>query len=66
MDGKEYHSSKLGEWEDSQGKTVYTPFDQAFHLIVNLAVGGKYDNMLLPPSEYMPASFEIDWIRVYQ
>ncbi|TNE70668.1 glycosyl hydrolase family protein [bacterium] len=41
------------------------PFDEAFYIILNLAVGGDFlDN----PDENtpFPTSFQVDWVRVYQ
>ncbi len=40
------------------------PFDQPFHVLLNLAVGG---NLPGPPngSTPFPATMEVDWVRVY-
>ncbi len=40
------------------------PFDQPFHILLNLAVGG---NLPGPPngSTPFPATMEVDWVRVY-
>jgi beta-glucanase (GH16 family) len=40
------------------------PFDQLFHLIMNLAVGG--DPVGNPDSSALPQNFEIDYVRVYE
>ncbi|GAB6090221.1 glycoside hydrolase family 16 protein [Spirochaeta dissipatitropha] len=42
------------------------PFDQPFHIILNLAVGGWFDGN--PPSgaDYFPAEMEIDYVRVFE
>ena len=45
------------------------PFDRAFHLILNLAVGGKLPegrNLKGVAKRALPAQFQIDWVRVYQ
>ncbi|CAM3774322.1 carbohydrate binding domain-containing protein [Marinicrinis lubricantis] len=41
------------------------PFDKAFHLLVNLAVGGNFDG---DPDEstVFPAELRVDYIRVYE
>jgi beta-glucanase (GH16 family) len=41
------------------------PFDQPFHLLVNLAVGGGLPG---PPDEStrFPAELAVDYIRVYE
>ncbi|MEL7198782.1 MAG: glycoside hydrolase family 16 protein [Pseudomonadota bacterium] len=45
------------------------PFDQAFYVMANLAVGGEWperENEKGLADDSLPAQFEIDWIRVYQ
>jgi len=42
------------------------PFDQKFHLIVNLAVGGNWGGRHGIDHEIWPQTFVIDYIRVYQ
>ena len=42
------------------------PFDQSFHLILNIAVGGNWGGAQgVDPSVY-PQQFVIDYVRVYQ
>jgi beta-glucanase (GH16 family) len=42
------------------------PFDQPFHLILNLAVGGNLGGKMGVDSSAFPALFNIDYVRVYQ
>jgi beta-glucanase (GH16 family) len=42
------------------------PFDQPFHLIINLAVGGHFDGYPPPDAPYIPAEIEVEYVRVYQ
>lgn len=42
------------------------PFDQPFYLIMNLAIGGNFDGGLIPDSSDIPATMEVDYIRVYK
>ena len=35
-------------------------------IIINLAVGGGFVDHLLPPDELLPATMEVDYVRVYQ
>lgn len=45
------------------------PFDQRFHLILNLAVGGSWPeshNARGVDDAALPATMEIDWVRVYE
>lgn len=41
------------------------PFDQEFYIILNLAVGGTYDNYQVPSESELPATMEVDYVRVY-
>jgi beta-glucanase (GH16 family) len=52
------------KWHSSGG-LFPAPFDQRFHLLLNLAVGGEF---LGPPdaSTPFPARMEVDFVRVYQ
>jgi beta-glucanase (GH16 family) len=36
------------------------------HIILNLAVGGDFVGNLLPPDELLPATMEVDYVRVYE
>ncbi len=40
------------------------PFDQDFHLLLNMAVGGNFVPDPTPSSPF-PKTLEIDWVRVY-
>ena len=40
------------------------PFDQPFHLLLNLAVGGNLPGA--PTSEALPAELRVDYVRVYE
>jgi beta-glucanase (GH16 family) len=52
------------QW-NSAGGDYPAPFDQQFHLIINLAVGGGFVGELGPSTKF-PAQFLIDYVRVYQ
>jgi beta-glucanase (GH16 family) len=62
VDEKLYHSITRGandtfkEW----------PFDQKFHLIMNLAVGGNWGGTQGIDGSIWPQRMEIDYVRVYQ
>ncbi len=61
VDGHRYQ--KQTQW-DSVGGTYPAPFDQRFHLLINLAVGGHFVG---PPDEttVFPQQMQIDYVRVY-
>jgi beta-glucanase (GH16 family) len=42
------------------------PFDQPFYLIMNLAVGGHFDGGLTPSPSDIPATMQVDYVRVYK
>jgi beta-glucanase (GH16 family) len=42
------------------------PFDQLFHLILNLAVGGNWGGVQGVDETAFPTTMEIDYVRVYQ
>ncbi|MFZ4733798.1 MAG: glycoside hydrolase family 16 protein [Pirellulales bacterium] len=52
------------EWT-STGGAFPAPFDQPFHLVLNLAVGGGFVGNPDAGTPF-PARFEIDWVRVSQ
>lgn len=41
------------------------PFDQPFYILLNLAVGGNYDNQTKPDSSFTSATMSVDYVRVY-
>lgn len=47
------------------GPSEQWPFDQPFYIIFDLAIGGC-DWLEAPKDEALPATMEIDWVRVYQ
>jgi len=61
IDGKEYFefpklSDDPNEW----------PFDQPFHLILNIAVGGGWGGREGIDDSIWPQAMEIDYVRIYQ
>lgn len=47
---------------------AYWPFDggRPFFLILNLAVGGWFDQPHMPPDDLEPQRLLVDWVRVYR
>lgn len=61
VDGKHYFTFK----NNGQGFEAW-PFDQSFHLILNLAIGGGLGGQKGIDDSKFPHTFEIDYVRVYQ
>ena len=61
VDQKKYNVFKN---EHSGSKTW--PFDQAFHLLLNIAVGGDWGGKFGVDDKIFPQKMEIDYVRVYQ
>jgi hypothetical protein len=51
-------------WE-SEEASFPAPFDQRFHLVLNLAIGGDFVGEPASDTPF-PAQFLIDWVRVFQ
>lgn len=57
-----------GSYYSSYGSAA--PFDKKFYIILNLAVGGKFDKEdgqnIVPRNDFVSATMEIDYVKVYQ
>jgi len=62
VDDKLYQTQK--SWH-TRGHLFPAPFDQSFHLILNLAVGGNWPGNP-DKTTNLPQQFLIDYVRVYQ
>lgn len=61
VDGKQYH-----EVHKNHQKKPGWPFDQPFHLILNVAVGGNWGGKYGVDDSIWPQKMEIDYVRVYK
>jgi beta-glucanase (GH16 family) len=61
VDGEQYFSFA----NNGEGYGAW-PFDQPFHLILNLAIGGGWGGREGIDDALFPHIFEIDYVRVYQ
>ncbi|AFH63505.1 carbohydrate binding domain-containing protein [Paenibacillus caseinilyticus] len=51
---------------DQPANNAYpAPFDEEFHLLMNLAVGGNFDGSPAPDTVF-PKSMKVDYVRVYE
>jgi beta-glucanase (GH16 family) len=69
VNGATFAERRAAEWFTTGSQRAGAPFDQPFHLILNLAIGGR-----LPEGRGLggvardgfPKRLEIDWVRVWQ
>lgn len=60
IDGHNYFT-----FENTGGDYKEWPFDQPFHLILNIAVGGNWGGQKGVDSSIWPQRMEVDYVRVY-
>jgi beta-glucanase (GH16 family) len=48
------------------GGIAYWPFDQRFHLLLNIAIGGSWGGLRGIDDSVFPQRMEVDYVRVYQ
>ena len=46
-------------------KNPVAPFDQNFHILLNMAVGGNYVKNVEPDKDFVSADMIVDYVRVY-
>lgn len=61
IDKVKYHVFK----NDHTGAEAW-PFDKAFHLLLNIAVGGNWGGKFGVNDKIFPQKMEVDYVRVYQ
>lgn len=69
VDGETYAVRQRSEWWTSGSAQPGAPFDQPFHLILNLAFGGglaEGRGLKGVSNSKFPKHFLIDWVRVWQ
>ena len=60
-----YQTQTSDDWYTTGSDDPAAPFDHAFHMILNVAVGG---NLPGPPdaTTVFPQSMQVDYVRVYK
>ena len=53
-------------YNDNQNNFETWPFNQDFHLLINLAIGGTWGGQQGIDDSIFPVKFEIDYVRVYE
>lgn len=54
-----------GGWYSGSSDEYLAPFDQPFHILLNMAVGGHFDEHRLPPNNFDYAEMFVDYVRIY-
>jgi beta-glucanase (GH16 family) len=60
---------KIGEktnWYADANHPKPAPFDVDFHILLNLAVGGNFDDNREPPASFTSGEMKVDYVRVYK
>jgi beta-glucanase (GH16 family) len=69
VDGLVFASKQAADWSTTGTKDPDAPFDQPFHLILNLAIGGGLpegrNDKGISLNDF-PKEMLVDWVRVYQ
>lgn len=69
VDGQVYAERKRSDWWSAGSKAPGAPFDRSFHLILNLAIGGRLAEergLGGVSTRRFPKHYSIDWVRVWQ
>ncbi len=67
VDGKCFFKATNEQWySNGAPSNNNAPFDQEFYIIMNLAVGGWFDGGVTPGPGDIPASMQVDYVRVYK
>ncbi|GIP26466.1 hypothetical protein J23TS9_15960 [Paenibacillus sp. J23TS9] len=67
VDGKFFFKVTRDQWYSAAApNNPNAPFDQSFYLIMNLAVGGNFDGGRTPDPSDIPATMQVDYVRVYK
>jgi beta-glucanase (GH16 family) len=71
INGNLYFAAGHNQWNSTAANAMgnpYAPFDQYFHIILNLATGGWFDRegtAAMNPADF-PATMRVDYVRVFK
>ena len=67
IDGQDVFTVSKSRWwtQEKGNKGQSKPFDQPFYILLDLAVGGQYDNYVEPDEGFTSATMYVDYVRVY-
>ena len=61
----DYNFMTISNWTCSSGEYP-SPFNTDFYIVFNLAIGGMFDNHVLPDDNMLPAEMCVDYVKWYQ
>ena len=59
-----YNKSQWMTFNKQDSETA--PFDKDFYIILNLAVGGQFDNWVEPRNGFTSADMKVDYVRIFK
>ncbi len=65
VDGEVFMTIQSSVWNRGYATEDGAPFHKEFHILLNMAVGGQFDNMKEPPNDWTESTMEVDYVRVY-
>lgn len=67
IDGQKVFTLTSDQWysQSAPDGNSSAPFDKDFFITLNLAVGGTFDRNVLPDEDFVSATMEVDYVRVY-
>lgn len=67
VDGTCFFKATSDQWYSAGASNDgNAPFDQEFYIIMNLAIGGWFDGGIAPEPSDLPATMQVDYVRVYK
>lgn len=66
VDGELFFFANSDQWYSTASSAQGAPFDQEFYIVMNLALGGWFDNGVVPGAGDVPATMQVDYVRVYK
>ena len=64
-DDNQFLTVTRDQWQTNAYSSNDGPFDQPFHILINMAVGGSFDSYYSPDSSFQSASMYVDYVRIY-
>ncbi|MDQ3279697.1 MAG: glycoside hydrolase family 16 protein [Bacteroidota bacterium] len=61
-----FDNEQVFSFANEQKGSATWPFDKRFHILLNLAIGGNWGGQKGVDDAIFPATFEIDYVRVYR